>query len=200
MSADIDPLRKLYVLCYASAQSGGTPDSLLVYNWSVNRWSYVRGTSCELVGRVLSPGYSLEDLDAIYGDLDSIPISLDDPSLAGGALTLGGMSATGAALEFSGANREALIVLDDISGGRSVINHQGALPFVDASSFGYSVDYRLEPADVVTTTDETTTKARGGWYQRRATGPVAAAFPHPAGATWTKFEGVDFNMAAESEL
>src|SRR5690554_5673622 len=40
ISAAIDPINKLYILCYpGSGSANGTPNRLLIYNWTIGRWS-----------------------------------------------------------------------------------------------------------------------------------------------------------------
>src|SRR5262249_28044376 len=74
--ATVDKQRNLFIW--------SMPQNLWIYNWLLNRW-----TTAEIP---VSAGFlsftesvSIDALDAIYGDLDSVPYSLDDPRFTGGA-------------------------------------------------------------------------------------------------------------------
>lgn len=191
MSSAMDPHRKLYCVLFASTTSGGVPDTLLLYNWSVNRWGYATGLACVLLANAISLGVDLESLDDLYDDLDAIPISLDDPSLSGGALTLAAMNATGAQMRFAGPNMEAYFELDDLAPGPGVWDCQGVLPYIDGEVF-CSMGGRLEPNGAITTTEEVANTARGGWAPLRKMGRLLRPkFRVEAGATWSKFQGFD---------
>src|SRR5262249_51143212 len=61
----------------------GNPGLILLYNWVLKRWSYlVLSVSWLLHGR--TSAVLIDALDEIYGNRDAIPLSLDDPSCAGG--------------------------------------------------------------------------------------------------------------------
>lgn len=54
-----------------------------IYNWTLNRWTTA---SIEALAAFMSfsAAVSIDELDAIYGTLDDVPYSLDDPRFAGG--------------------------------------------------------------------------------------------------------------------
>lgn len=79
----IDPVNKLYIMSYPSVfSSDGTPDSMVIFNWSNGRWTFV-DQSAELIYYGLTGGYTLEQLDA-FGNLDTLPFSLDSRIWQGG--------------------------------------------------------------------------------------------------------------------
>jgi len=84
MSASVDPLNQTVVWSYPSRESiNGTPDKLLIYSYTLNRWS-----TAEVVADSISPlynsGYTLENLDNISSSIDSLPASLDSVFYRGG--------------------------------------------------------------------------------------------------------------------
>lgn len=91
----------------------GTPGTIICYNWVLQE-----ATTFELDVTGLMTGYStaipLEALDALYGNLDAMTISLDDPSLQGGNPVL--LIADGATnlAAMTGDNLEAAFQLDNI--------------------------------------------------------------------------------------
>lgn len=64
--------------------TSGTPNRLIIFSTVDGRATNVDDTM-ELIFPSVSDGYTLDQLDAIYGDLDSIPGSLDSPVFQGGA-------------------------------------------------------------------------------------------------------------------
>ncbi len=197
MTSAIDPIRKLYCVLFTSAGSAnGQPDTLLMYNWSVDRWSYAT-IDAEIIGPVVSPGLTLEDLDAIYGNLDAIPLSLDDPSLAGGAITLGGMNNDGHAISFAGDNLEAVFVTSDFLGGDAALMFARSVrPFVSAACYA-SIGARMAPSDAVSYSIESLNSARGGLAPLRKTGRyLRAKLRVPAAETWSQLEGFEIDLVS----
>lgn len=88
VTAAIDYQTKCVLWCYPnfSATNGG-PNRLIIYNWAEDRWSRAEDTM-EMLFPSLSEGVTLEELDAIYGNLDAIPLSLDSPVFQGGVNTV----------------------------------------------------------------------------------------------------------------
>jgi len=87
----IDPINKLAIWAYPSgSSSNGLCDSLLVYNWAVDKWGFVQ-LSTEYIFRALSEGYSLEGLDGVVTppNLDALPYSLDSRAWTGGSILIG---------------------------------------------------------------------------------------------------------------
>ena len=86
--------------------SGGAGyDTLLIYSWAHNRWSYATVETDWIVGAREIWG-DLDSLDAIYGDLDSIPVSLDDDTFRP-RLSVLGAYVDGVYKTFSGTPYEA---------------------------------------------------------------------------------------------
>lgn len=107
ISATVDPERKLY-LCAFPSDGQDNPMTILVYNWELNRWSYLE-QSCEVLIRFLSPGHTLEQLANISSSLDALPASLDSRQWHGGAILLGGFDDAHKFGVFGGAIKEAVI-------------------------------------------------------------------------------------------
>lgn len=194
-----DVLNSIVAWSYPSTDAvDGAPDTLLIYNWVVNRWSYAKA-AVEALFTYLSAGYSLEALDAIFGDLDSVPVSLDDLSLAGGALSLGAMTPTKALATFSGDNTEATLVTDDIPVGDDLVGLVRACrPVVDASSAYVKMGKRFRLTDAVSWTSEAGLSSATGRCPLRATGRyMRVSLRIPAAATWTKAEGFELDVEIE---
>ena len=64
------------LIVWAFKSSGMGYDRLIIYSWALNRWTTATVDTGWLVTTTLD-GIDLDSLDAIYTDLDSIPLSLD---------------------------------------------------------------------------------------------------------------------------
>lgn len=69
--------------------TNGVPNRVIIFSTVDGRATNVDDTM-ELIFPSVADGYTLDQLDAIYGDLDSIPGSLDSPIFQGGANTIMG--------------------------------------------------------------------------------------------------------------
>lgn len=87
--ATVDPINRLVMWAYpSSASSTGAADSMLLYNWALDKWGFAQ-ISTEYIFRALSQGYSLEGLDAVSASLDALPFSLDSRVWTGGNIVIG---------------------------------------------------------------------------------------------------------------
>ena len=84
MTASADPLRQIIVWSYAStAATNGSPDKLIIYNYALDKWS-TASVAVDMVAPIYTAGYTLEALDAAFGNLDVLPASLDGAVYRGG--------------------------------------------------------------------------------------------------------------------
>jgi len=84
----IDYLNKCVFWSYPNfSATSGIPNRLIIYNYAESRWSRCEDTM-EFIFPSVSDGYTLDQLDSLYGDLDSIPGSLDSTVFQGGANTM----------------------------------------------------------------------------------------------------------------
>lgn len=129
-----DPSEPLIWWIYPSVNSNGVPDKVLFYDIVNRKWG--RGEQdLEWVGLLRADGLNLEQLDAIYTDLDSIPFSLDSPALAGGRPEMSGFDLSHKSGAFNGSHAAASIVtgqLQPVPGKRMLL--QNMRPIVDAAT------------------------------------------------------------------
>ncbi|WP_426261524.1 hypothetical protein [Sphingomonas sp. DC1100-1] len=76
--AAVDPARHLVMWSMP-----GTPGQLWLYNWVLKRWATIE-TNVRLIFSGFTANISLDAIDARYGNLDAVPVSLDDPLFSGG--------------------------------------------------------------------------------------------------------------------
>lgn len=102
-----DYTNKCIVWSYPNfSATSGTPNRLIYFNTIDKRGSRAEDTM-EFLFPSVSDGYTLDQLDALYGDLDSIPGSLDSTVFQGGANTLMGFGSNHTLGTFSGASAVA---------------------------------------------------------------------------------------------
>lgn len=191
MSAAVDPRSKTMRWLFASTTSAtGQPDTMLIYNWSAGRASYAPVTA-EVLAAMLTPSMSLEDLDALWGSLEDVPLSFDDPFFAGGVPQLGALDGDNKYASFSGENEEAVWVTDDFleSDGLGVIEAQAVQPLIDADDVRVSWGYRFKFKEAVTWSNESTLNAAGIAPCRSQGRFLRLKLRIPAGEEWTKAEG-----------
>lgn len=116
MSVTIDPRNSLVVWAIPNA----TPSTrLYIYNWSLDRFTTTTQDVQQLfVG--LSEGLTLEGLSALYSNLDTLAISLDDDQWKGGAPNLMLVNSGRQLGTMSGSPRLATFTTGDmgLAGGR----------------------------------------------------------------------------------
>lgn len=83
-----------------NSQSDGDFDRAIIYSWEQNRWSSMTLNVGWLVGTKVD-GVDLDSLDAIYGDLDSIDLSLDSEEFKAKDRRLAAFAVDGATYAYS---------------------------------------------------------------------------------------------------
>lgn len=135
----IDPRQKLVMWSFISTEYGqsdidaGFGDKILLYNWVLKRWARADLEVSAFVDVVNTP-YTLDTIDS-FGDLDSLPFSLDSPFWNGDniATQLGVFGTDFKLGNLTGANMEALIEMKNVHlfpPGRQYV--RGAWPVCDS--------------------------------------------------------------------
>lgn len=98
ISACADPNKPIIYLSYPStSNSGGSPDKILAYNYSLNRFAPLKFNytpvpfaldGMENLFVTYAAGYTLDGLDAVSTSIDSLAYSLDSTLWTGGAAQL----------------------------------------------------------------------------------------------------------------
>jgi len=125
VTSAIDPINHLYILSYpGSGHSSGTPNKLIIYDWANNKWSTAEFQH-EMIARSLSTGKTLDTLDEVSTDLDSLAFSLDSRAWSGGSVILTAFNTSNNLAYFTGTGLAAKIETTEfqpIAGRRSSIN------------------------------------------------------------------------------
>lgn len=117
MSCAVDPKNSLIFWALPNAT---TSTVVVVYNVALDRWSTFSQTT-QRIFMGLSEGQTLEGLSAIYSNLDTLPLSLDDDSLRGGYPLVNVINGSRQLGSLGGANKAARWVTGDLqlAGGRA---------------------------------------------------------------------------------
>jgi hypothetical protein len=109
VSAVVDPVNKLYIVSYPStASTDGICDKMIVYGWSVDKWTFV-DQSLEYLFINISSALTLEGLDS-YGTMETLAFSLDSDSWIGGLAILAGIDTGHRITRFSGTSKAARFI------------------------------------------------------------------------------------------
>lgn len=192
MSTAIDPVKKLVVWSYASTSSStGQPDTLLFYNWVAQKWTYARVT-CEVLVASLTKGYTLEGLDAVYPNIDTMPVSLDDPTLTGGAIRFAAFTSDRKLAWFTGSAVAALLETSDQQinpMGRAMTRY--VTPIADTTAATIKVGVKERQGDSFSWSDAASQESSGRCPVRKSGRFFRVRLEIPAASTWTHVNVVD---------
>ncbi len=175
-------------------KSQGSADSqfnrAILYDYGLERPTYVTGISGEYVATLSQPGVTLEGLEDLgFTDLETMTISLDD--FAGSAGALLGFFGTDHKMGFlTGSNLEATLETPDYAFDRRYLV-RSQRPVTDAGTVYGSMSIRQRLADTPTQATETLMNAIGICPHHSDT--RTSRFKHriPAGTTWTFDQGTE---------
>lgn len=193
MSAAVDPRNGLY---FVAVPSANPTTRVFIYAYAQQRWTSA-AVSCERLFPALSRSIDIEELDAIYGNLDAISVPLDSALFRGGYPLLMLFDASHRLGTLSGPAMAATIM----DGRRELAPGQRARirsirPLSDAGEITVSLSGAQALSDMP---DETAhaTRTAGGFYRLRRSGNlVSVKLAIPAGASWTYVQGYDVEAAA----
>ena len=188
MSSAVDTEKRLIVWLFP-AQNGD--NLLLIYNISLNKWSYAE-TTADSVSFALTPSVTLEGLDAFSASIDSLGISLDDRQWVGGLLLLSATRGPNI-ITFSGAYKQAALTSGDIDIGNSVITL--ARPIVDNGSGSVQVASRELLSNAITFGDASVANSEGRCGLRSA-GRYHRVKTNPSG-NWNTAVGVEIDIETQ---
>ncbi|WP_375662465.1 MULTISPECIES: hypothetical protein [unclassified Bartonella] len=110
MQGVIDPIDNRI---YWSLKRGNNEQTTFVYDWGLQKWSTLQGKPFTFFP-VFTTGYTLEQLDEISINLESLPASLDSPRWQSGAPMLGAFDDNNRLVMFTGAPMEATVVSQEM--------------------------------------------------------------------------------------
>ncbi|MBB4230028.1 hypothetical protein [Rhizobium mongolense] len=143
MSVAADPAKPLIYWLYSSTNAiDGTPDKMLVYNYSIGEFTEVEA-EIDFIFNSVSQPWTIAQLDQ-YFTIAGMPAPWDSPTWAGGNAQLAGMNVSGAIYLFTGENQTGTIetseqfliqqmiqINPDIKGDRSIVTR--VRPMIDGN-------------------------------------------------------------------
>ncbi len=167
---------------------------MIVYNYGVDRWSYAE-IDHELLFRDLTSSYTMEGLD-IFGDMDSLPASLDSDYYKGGLQSLSAFDTDYKMAPFGGANLEAVLETAEI-GGMGMSRADGVLPYVDGGTVTIGLKTRDLPTATPVLIGPNAVDRDGLAHFVKVARYNRAQISIAAGGNWSHAQGIDY--VAENE-
>lgn len=193
-----DPRATRWYIAYKSqAGQANLFDKILVYDWTLDRWSLLVITG-EYLSTLASPGLTLENLDSISSSLDALTISLDD--FATNPLAqFAGVNSSHIVGFFSGANLEAILTTAEQGAGNQRLMVTGFRPDTDAPTVYGSVSYRESLQAATNYTAEAAINAQGFIPLRKSTRYARGKIRIPAGTNWTFAGGIEPDVSMDGQ-
>lgn len=190
ITAAIDPINKLVFWSVPISGSSGTLAKQYIYNWNLDRWSTAEFNH-ELLCRTQSFGATLDTLDTTFGDLDSIPFSLDSRAFTAGRLILSAFSTDHKLSYFTGDALAATLETGEFDGGdgrRMYIS--GLRTAIDGGTPTAQLRYRNAQGEALTDTAAATAGADGIIPFRVDSRFGRARITIPAASNWSHAQGI----------
>jgi hypothetical protein len=89
--------------------SSGVPDSMIIYNWALDKWSYASPTNYEYIFSSIAYGQTLDQGDLYWPTLDADPNTLDSMAFSSYRFVLAGFNTSHTFGYFDGAPLPAIV-------------------------------------------------------------------------------------------
>lgn len=189
----IDAINKLLIWAYpGQGNVNGNPNRLLLYSPTLQRASIVDMT-CETIARMLSVGYTLDQLYTVLGySLDNLPAPLDSRVWTGGSLLLGTFDTNHKLNYLTGQNLAPTVDTSEqqpFPGRRWFC--KGVRPLVDGGAPSVAVGRRETLQSAVQFTSAAPINGLGTCKVRTSGRYGRARITLPAGSTFSHILGVE---------
>lgn len=196
-----DPTTSLVFWLYCAAGSGGLYNRMIAYNWQIQRFSYIDLTSTPLedASQMLTLGKTLDQLDA-FGNIDTLPYSLDSRVWAGGSPTFACFNNSHQLAYFTGSAMAPTVQTSEaqlIAGRRAKII--SARPIADGGTPSIAIATRDRLIDSVTYGSAVAVNSIGESPQLTTGRYVRAQMTLPAASTFTHLQGVEITAIPEGK-
>ena len=197
-----DPVRKLVYWAYSTAGATAAYNRMVVFNWDINRWSYIDLTNntIEWITHTASIGYTLDGLDATGYNMDTLPFSLDSEAWVGGMPAMAVFNSAHRLGYLTGSNMAPTVETVEaelVPGYRFRI--MNARPQVDVTGGSVSIGVREREADSVTYKTAVLMNAMGECPQRYTGRYARARYTLPAASSFTHLSGVEIEAMQEGK-
>ena len=196
ISSAIDPVRKLYVMGFASTSAvSGAPDSLIVYHWPTGQWARAAVTHQIVYTAATQATYTIDGLDAASATIDALPFPVDSRVWAGsGRLLLAGFNGSRLQGFFDGSNLAPTVETGDAQfapGQKSLL--RSLRPMIEGNSVTPSVviRYRNRLQDSMNDKASVAANSDGRCPVRVKARYHRARITVPAASDWSFITGID---------
>lgn len=191
-----NPVRPHIVWSYISRDtSSATPNRMVIYDWTLDEATFADITAESLI-KWLSPGVTLDTM-GVYGNLDTLPFSLDSPFWKGGAAVLGLFGSDHSLSLLSGTPMAAQFMTGDGQGkGRAKL--RWTTPKVDASGVTVAIAGRERQSDAVTFGPSEAMEETGD-VPANVSGNLFRAKINIPAQTWSQLEGIDSDAVPQGQ-
>ena len=192
--AATDPFNTLAMWLYPSVNDEnnitGICDRMIVYNYTTQKWSLVKVNASQIFSQFVG-AYTVELMDIISQNLDTINAALDTDFWEGGQMFLGGIDNQFKAAIFSGNSNECEIETAELEGFKGArTNIQGVRPIVDATAT-VTVKTRERLADKEIESSSSSMVTSGINPVRQSGRYIRANVKIASGTTFNHAQGVD---------
>ena len=192
--AATDPFNTLAMWLYPSVNdtnnTTGICDRMIVYNYTTQKWSLVKVNASQIFSQFVG-AYTVELMDIISQNLDTINAALDTDFWEGGQMFLGGIDNQFKAAIFSGNSNECEIETAELEGFKGArTNIQGVRPIVDATAT-VTVKTRERLADKEVESTSSSMVTSGINPVRQSGRYIRANVKIASGTTFNHAQGVD---------
>lgn len=183
-----DPFEK--IVWFTFFKGDGTK-VMLGYDWQLDRWCYST-VSAQILLSAATAGYSIDDL-ASFGDIDTIPYSLDSRFFAGGVPGFAGFDMDNKFGFFDGDNLEAILQTEEkqLNYPRRAITDR-ILVLVDTDDVQLAVAARENKTDTLNYSAYVSQEPTHPWISKQVSGRFHRFRARiPSGSVWTSAVGID---------
>jgi|APSaa5957512535_1039671.scaffolds.fasta_scaffold00673_9 hypothetical protein len=192
-----DTINKVAYWAFPSTDSAlGTPDSIIMYNWGVDRWSY-GVIDCEMLFRDLTYSYTMEGLDNLGYTMETLPASLDSDYWKGGLQQMTAFNTSNQSAIFTGSNLEATLETAEF-GEDHMSRWHGARPMIDGGTVTVGIKTRDLPGATAVLTGPNAVDFDGlAHFNDKVARFARAQVIIAAAGTWTHAKGIMPHVSRE---
>lgn len=190
VTASIDPLNKLVVWGFP-IEGSANAKRLYMFNWEDRRWGQA-DIEVELLLQSRTRGYTLEELDTISTDIETLTPTLDSPLWKGGALQFAAFDSDHKLAHFTGDTLQATLETGEhnlFPGRHAMVNE--LWPLVDGGTITAAVAGRERLLDSISYDAAGALDATGKVPVRNESRYHRFKTVIGAGSTWTHAQGVN---------
>lgn len=161
-------------ILWAFSAGSSTNDKIIVYDWSINRWSYGE-LNTEVLLEYATPGYTLDSMDTLIPDIDAATVSFDSASYKGGQIVVAAVDSSHKVATFTGTPLDATLETGELAGEsrlfvnrlRPVVTGYGTLTAQSASRSTRASDASWTGVSTLNSAGEFTMRANARYHKFR---------------------------------